>query len=178
MADDLYGDLVTSGGDAQVPRAELQAAHARVAQLEAELSAREKKVDKAMKLNTVLVRNLSTIFKTAQVEIARKDAEIVRLREALAAATSMRAPPPPPPPPAASSASTVPARTATSISSISVPASTVASRATSSSSARPASSSFARPASRSRSPSSRSSSSSSHRHRSERRRSRSRSRSR
>lgn len=167
MADDfnLYGDLVTSGGDAQVPRSELQAAHARVAQLEAELSARDKKVEKAMKLNTVLVRNLSTIFKTAQVEIARKDAEIARLRDALATATATAARTPPLA--AASSASAPPSRAAAAAPTVS---------------ARSSSTSSARSASRSRSPSSRSasssssSSSSSHRHRTERRRSRSRSR--
>ncbi len=87
-ADDfnLYDDLDTGRAvpAAPVDSEELRAARARVAQLETEGAAKDKKLDKVVKLNAVLVKNVSILFKTAQAELARKDAEIARLRESYA----------------------------------------------------------------------------------------------
>ena len=90
-ADDfnLYDDLDSLTGKRAAPAVpvdseDLRTARARVAQLEAEGAAKDKKLEKVVKLNAVLVKNVSILFKTAQAEIARKDAEIARLRESYA----------------------------------------------------------------------------------------------
>jgi hypothetical protein len=45
-------------------------------------------LEQLLKQNAVLLRNMSILFKTAQLEIGRKDTEISRLRQLYAVATS------------------------------------------------------------------------------------------
>lgn len=80
--DDLYGDLDTST-DA-LERTEALRRESKVeqdnARLQQELALLQRANQQLGKANAVLETNISTLFSTAQLEIKRKDKEILRLR--------------------------------------------------------------------------------------------------
>jgi hypothetical protein len=67
--------------DAQLLNVELKALQEKIVELEQDATTKDKKCDKLLKQNAVLLRNMSVLFKTAQLEVQRKDGEIARLRQ-------------------------------------------------------------------------------------------------
>ncbi|KAK9865645.1 hypothetical protein WJX84_004069 [Apatococcus fuscideae] len=92
LEDDLYGDLVPGSFPAdtglqdkiQELTEQTQQQAARILELQAELEERTQERDQLTEEKTILSRNISCLFKTAQLEIDRKDAEIKKMRARLA----------------------------------------------------------------------------------------------
>ncbi|KAJ0407470.1 hypothetical protein P43SY_005011 [Pythium insidiosum] len=85
MEEDLYGDLDTST-DALAKtevRYEKQRIEKDNEQLRKELAVLQQENRRLGELTSVLEKNISVLFVTAQTELKRKDAEIQRLRDAL-----------------------------------------------------------------------------------------------
>ncbi|DBA76549.1 TPA: hypothetical protein ACH3X2_008605 [Trebouxia sp. C0005] len=87
---DLYGDLITGHteegqghfrAEAEELRSKLQTKEEDMQKLQAELDKALAETARLSKERETLVRNISCLFKTAQMEIQRKDAELKQLRE-------------------------------------------------------------------------------------------------
>lgn len=87
---DLYGDLITGHAaegqghyraETEELRSKLQAKEEDMQQLQAKLNKALAETARLSKERETLVRNISCLFKTAQMEIQRKDAELKQLRE-------------------------------------------------------------------------------------------------
>lgn len=88
-ADELYGDLVSAtGGEGEALlraevehlRTETSAQAAQIEELSTRLQQLTQEVETLRDEKSVLCTNVSSLYKTAQLEIERKDAEIQRLR--------------------------------------------------------------------------------------------------
>lgn len=88
--DDLYGDLLkghTEEGqghyraEAEELKSKLQAKEQQMQQLQTALEGSQAETARLLKERETLVRNISCLFKTAQLEIQRKDSELKQLRD-------------------------------------------------------------------------------------------------
>lgn len=90
--DDLYGDLLTGHTEegqghyrakAEELTSKLQATEEQMQQLQTQLETTQAEQARLVKERETLVRNISCLFKTAQLEIQRKDSELKQLRDRL-----------------------------------------------------------------------------------------------
>ncbi|KAL3142590.1 CASP8 associated protein 2 [Trebouxia sp. C0009 RCD-2024] len=90
--DDLYGDLVTGHTEegqghyraaAEELTSKLQAKEEQMQQLQTQFEKSQAENANLTKERETLVRNISCLFKTAQLEIQRKDSELKQLKDRL-----------------------------------------------------------------------------------------------
>ncbi|KAG0565622.1 hypothetical protein KC19_7G001800 [Ceratodon purpureus] len=89
--EDLYDDLFQDVGDMLLPKTPFQSFHTndtreeefkkKEAELNCKLELLQKEVEALQQDKAVLTRNISCLFKTAQMELARKDKQMTELRD-------------------------------------------------------------------------------------------------
>ncbi|GAQ88795.1 hypothetical protein KFL_004600060 [Klebsormidium nitens] len=85
--DDLYGDLYADVGQGKkVLKTELQELEERYERSQAQVQELEEKTAKLENERRILIKNISALFKTAQMEVKRKDVQISELRQDMAKA--------------------------------------------------------------------------------------------